>query len=413
MPNQSAISSRDANLCSYALKKLFTTSRALKTLRYCNQVFIKSSSEKELLGGVCKVIVKEGGYVLAWIGFCEKNPQKSVKPVAWDGIGGAYMKNLKITWADDEHGRGPAGTAIRTAKPYVAKDILKDPGFNPWRLEALKCGYHSSIALPLIFDKHAFGVLSIYAKEQNGFNDEEEKLLFELSNNLSYSLMNLKLRIRHHLQHHKMQRRIEDAFVYTVGALARAAEANDEDTGNHILRVGEYCVLIAKKLKMPKKFIENISLQAQLHDVGKIHVDSSILKKAGSLTSDEWGEMKKHTIFGSQIVGNHPVFKTAGIVALTHHERWDGSGYPYGLKGGNIPIEGRIIAMADQYDAMRNARIYKPAFGHEEVYKIITSGDGRTKPSDFDPDILRVFKETHLEFNKIYESLKMKNSQLL
>jgi response regulator RpfG family c-di-GMP phosphodiesterase len=195
----------------------------------------------------------------------------------------------------------------------------------------------------------------------------------------------------------------ESAFDYTVLALARASEANDEDTGDHILRVGNYCALLARQLKMPEKFVETIRIQAALHDVGKIHISPAILKKPDKLTEDEWREMKMHTIHGSKIIGGHHRMSTAVRIALSHHERYDGSGYPLGISGEQIPIEGRILNLADQYDALRNARCYKPPFDHEKTYRIITEGDGRTLPQHFDPQVLKAFIEVHKSFAEVFD----------
>jgi response regulator RpfG family c-di-GMP phosphodiesterase len=199
---------------------------------------------------------------------------------------------------------------------------------------------------------------------------------------------------------------IDDAFTYTVYALARAAEANDEDTGNHILRVGEYCALLAGKMGLDREFVESIRVQAPLHDVGKIHIHPGILKKSGGLTAEEWETMKQHSVYGAKIIGEHRKLAIGKSIALTHHERWDGTGYPKGLKGEQIPIEGRMVNIADQYDALRNARSYKPAFDHDTTHKIITVGDGRTMPGHFDPEVLRTFKENGSGFEEVYEKLK-------
>jgi putative nucleotidyltransferase with HDIG domain len=118
----------------------------------------------------------------------------------------------------------------------------------------------------------------------------------------------------------------EDAFFYTVRSLARAAEANDEDTGDHIMRVGEYCAILAKKLGQPEGYVESIRVQAVLHDVGKVHIPTEIQKKPGRLDPEEREIMKRHTVMGAKIIGNHPKFEIARRIALSHHERWDGTG---------------------------------------------------------------------------------------
>jgi len=199
-------------------------------------------------------------------------------------------------------------------------------------------------------------------------------------------------------------RATEDAFAYTVYALARAAEANDDDTGDHILRVGDYCALLARRMGMSEEFVSLIRLQGIMHDVGKIHVFPAILKKPGRLEPEEFQAMQQHTVSGATIVGNHVRLTMAKAIALSHHERFDGSGYPGGLAGEQIPIEARILNLADQYDAMRNKRCYKPAFDHETTCRILTEGDGRTIPQHFDPQVLQAFREVAGEFAETYEA---------
>ena len=212
----------------------------------------------------------------------------------------------------------------------------------------------------------------------------------------------LLLRIRNILS----ARDYEDAFTYLIRSLARAAEANDIDTGNHILRVGEYSALIARELGMPEKFIENIRLQATLHDVGKVHVPSHILKKEGRLNEAEMEEMKKHTTFGAMIIGDHPHLEFGRRIALCHHEKWNGAGYPAGLKGEQIPLEARIVTIADCYDALRNSRVYKPCYDHAGAVRVITQGDDRLKPEHFDPRIFEIFKRIAPQLETLYDRMQ-------
>lgn len=196
------------------------------------------------------------------------------------------------------------------------------------------------------------------------------------------------------------------AFDYTVYALARATEATDDDTGNHIYRVGEYCGILAERLGKNTDFIHAISVQATLHDVGKIYTPSSILKKREALTAEEWMEVRKHTLWGAKIIGGNPHLKIGQSIALNHHEKWDGSGYPRGLKGDAIPIEARICAVADQYDALRAARPHKEAMDHATVTRILNHGDTRTKPQHFDPLVLKAYREVAFLFEEIYDRRK-------
>lgn len=198
----------------------------------------------------------------------------------------------------------------------------------------------------------------------------------------------------------------EDAFLYTVQALARSAEANDEDTGHHINRVGEYSAILASRLGMSDEFIRRIRFQAPLHDVGKVHTHPDILRKQGELTPREWDEMRKHTIVGANIVGCHPRLEMARSIALTHHERWDGSGYPYGLRETLIPIEGRITSLVDNYDALRSSRPYKRALDHDTTMRILFKGNERTNPAHYDPEILAAFREVSPVIEDTYERMK-------
>ena len=198
---------------------------------------------------------------------------------------------------------------------------------------------------------------------------------------------------------------VEGAFNYTLDALARAAEASDDMTGQHIRRVNEYSKLIAKKLNLDNQFVKDIHNTAQMHDVGKIYVDNQILQKRGKLTDREFREMQLHTVYGQRIIGQSEYLQMAAEIALNHHEKMDGTGYPNGAKGEEIPLSARIVMMADIYDALRSERTYKSSFTHDKTTQIILQGDGRVEPKHFDPEVWRVFKDHHEEFNKIFSRL--------
>jgi putative two-component system response regulator len=153
----------------------------------------------------------------------------------------------------------------------------------------------------------------------------------------------------------------------TLNVLARAAEFRDSDTGLHLIRMAEYSRIIARNIGLDKDTAHNIFLAAPMHDVGKIGIPDGILLKPGKLTPDEWQEMKKHTEYGYEIFRHSrtPVLQLSGEIAWAHHEAWDGSGYPRGLKGNQIPISARIVAVADIFDALTTKRPYKVAWSVE------------------------------------------------
>lgn len=201
---------------------------------------------------------------------------------------------------------------------------------------------------------------------------------------------------------------LEEAYYDTVLRLTRASAYKDQETGAHIQRVSHYAKVLARHLGWTDEDQELISRAAPMHDVGKIAIPDDLIRKRGSLDGRDRLVMESHTLIGASLLegSNSRLLDMAREIALTHHEHWDGSGYPHRLIGDQIPIAGRIVMLSDHYDALRSRRSYKRGIEHETTCQIMLQGDGRTLPSHFDPKLLEIFAESHREFDAVFEQYK-------
>jgi HD-GYP domain-containing protein (c-di-GMP phosphodiesterase class II) len=295
-----------------------------------------------------------------------------------------------------------------------------------------KHGYfsRSMLAFPLLnYDRRVVGVVQLInrrddpARTPTAFGEEQARLIVPVNHILGAAIeradmlqrikaQNLRLRDRNRTLAEQRQRiaalqdETEDAFRLSINLLARAAEVHDTNTAKHVVRVNEYSYFIADALGMPKGFTDEIHYSAQLHDVGKMSIDGKVLRKQGPLDDGERAEMDRHPFFGYQILEASDRLHMAAAIALNHHERWDGTGYPNGRRGEEIPIEARIVSLADIYDALRSARPYKKGFTHDQARRIILEGDSRmSAEGHLDPELVALFAENHRGMAKIWDRL--------
>ena len=235
-----------------------------------------------------------------------------------------------------------------------------------------------------------------------------EEFALRVSNNLKIKEYHDFLEQHARILEEQVRERTEEirkGYIDTIYRLAVVSEFKDEETGFHIKRIGYFTKALATVLGMADDFVESIYHASMMHDIGKVGIPDSIMLKPGALNDEEWKMMKSHAERGARILSgsDSPYLIMAEQITRSHHERWDGSGYPTGLRGESIPLAARITTLADQYDALRTRRVYKPAFSHGDAMRIITEGDGRTLPTHFDPRVLNAFAQNGRRFEELFK----------
>ncbi|MEE4272043.1 MAG: HD domain-containing phosphohydrolase [Thermoanaerobaculales bacterium] len=328
-----------------------------------------------------------------------------------------------------------AGFTAATGETVFVEDLYNLPDDVPYTFDHsfdAKHGYHSRsmLAFPLLnHDRRVVGVVQLInhvatqGDPPTAFGTRQAELIVPVNHILGGAIERADMLQRIKAQNRRLRERnrtlaeqrrritalkdeTEHAFQLSINLLARAAEVHDTTTASHVIRVNEYSAFIARTLGLPDTFCDEIRYSAQLHDVGKMSIDGKVLRKQGPLDDEERREMNRHPAFGYRILEASDRLQMAAAIALNHHERWDGTGYPNGRRGEEIPIEARIVALADIYDALRSSRPYKKGFDHDRAREIILHGDDRLDPAGhLDPQLLQLFAEHHSGMAEVWDRI--------
>lgn len=274
-------------------------------------------------------------------------------------------------------------------------------------LEDLETGDYLPVIVITAQPEHKLQALKLGAKDFISKPFERAEVLARVHNMLEVRLLHKELHNFNEVLEKRVRQRtaeLQDSYLETIFTMTRAAEHKDEDTGAHVQRISSCCRKLAMSLALSEEFIDKIFSASPMHDIGKIGIPDQILLKPGGFTPDEWEVMKEHTVIGGKILGNgkSPYLIMGAEIALNHHERWDGEGYPHGKRSDAIPLAARIVNICDTYDALRSKRPYKPAIDHLRTMDIITCGNNQSQQEHFDPAILAAFKKNHLVFRDIF-----------
>lgn len=365
--------------CERAEEAVRKVNTELKTLSDCNHAVVRATDEEQLIREMCRIIVRVGGYALAWVGFAEHDAASTIRMVHCEGREEGYPELEVLSWADTDEGACPMGTAIRSGVPVIETKIGDEQALLPWCVGESRPPYNSLIALPLMSRHRVIGSLTIYSDGPGPFDGEEEKLLLELADDMAYGIIALRSHSERDLMSEELQVNVEKlrtALEGTVQVVASTVEVRDPYTAGHQRRVALLARAIAEEMRLSDNQVNGVFMAGVVHDLGKIYVPAEILSKPKQLNEIEFNLIKTHPQVGYDLLKTIEFPWPIAQIVYQHHERLDGKGYPNGLKGNNIMIEARILAVADVVEAMASHRPYRPSRGMERALKEISNNQG-------------------------------------
>jgi len=362
--------------------RILHLNRLYITISQINQTIVHAHDKESLFGEICRVAIDHGQFRMAWIGLLNETSD-TVKPIAFAGEELGYLENLNIRYHDPILGWGPTGIALHEGHCIICQDIGSDPRMLPWREAALSRGYLSSAAVPIREQGRVVGALTVYADEANGFDAENEGLLEQIGQDVSFALDSIQAEA----ERKRAEANLEEAYDTTLEGWAKALELRDKETEGHSRRVTETTLAVARAMGFSEGEILHIRRGSILHDIGKMGIPDQILRKEGPLTDEERQIVLKHPDTAYNLLKQIPYLEKALEIPHSHHEKWDGTGYPRGLKGEEIPLSARIFAIIDVWDALSSDRPYRKAWTREKVVEYLKNDIGK----HFDPRVADVF----------------------
>ena len=367
----------------------------LLAIRRVNRALLTTRTEKDLYDSVCESIVTVPGVRFVWVGRVDRE-KREVRPVAQAGFEEGYLSTIKLGTDELPEGLDLAGAPVRTGRPSVVRYAESDRASAPWRAEALRRGYRSSVSLPIEHEREIVATLNVYSEDDDAFGNEELPFLVEVTGDMGVGLRSLRLEQR--LEHSLAA--VERMVDGTVQAISLMGEMRDPYTAGHQRRVAELAVAIGKAMGLSADVVQGLHIAGLLHDVGKIAVPAEILSKPGKISDYEFAIIKSHPGIGKQILQGVQFPWPVAQAVVQHHERLDGRGYPDGLKGDAIIREARILAVSDVVEAMSSHRPYRAALGIDKALEEILRGKGVGYDAQAADACVTLFREGKFAFDE-------------